>query len=177
MYLPLVTWSSVALATPITNSKKVQAAVVLISYRFQFSADTVTGGLSSSCEMIILRNNSHGGIIRVCMGIFTTAQRNKKIRQILKTNTSPYFHSVLLVIWLLTLIKRTHFSKLSISRFSTYTRKGQGWTLHFRTPDLRSKKFQRKMTGRPQIQRRIQAHILQFHFNSLQTQSSSCNRR
>ena len=34
--------------------------------------------------MIILRNNSHGGIIRVCMGIFTTALRNKKIRQILK---------------------------------------------------------------------------------------------
>ena len=33
--------------------------------------------------MIILRNNSHGGIIRVCMGIFTTALRNKKIRQIL----------------------------------------------------------------------------------------------
>ena len=31
------------------------------------------GGPSSSCEMIILRNNSHGGIIRVCMGIFTTA--------------------------------------------------------------------------------------------------------
>ena len=37
-----------------------------------------TGGPSSSCEMIILRNNSHGGIIRVCMGIFTTALRNKK---------------------------------------------------------------------------------------------------
>ena len=28
--------------------------------------------------MIILCNNSHGGIIRVCMGIFTTALRNKK---------------------------------------------------------------------------------------------------
>ena len=39
-----------------------------------------TGGPSSSCEMIILRNNGHGGIIRVCMGIFTTALRNKKIR-------------------------------------------------------------------------------------------------
>ena len=34
--------------------------------------------------MIILRTNSHGGILRVCMGIFTTALRNKKIRQILK---------------------------------------------------------------------------------------------
>ena len=31
-----------------------------------------TGGLSSICEMIILRNNSNGGIIRVCKGIFTT---------------------------------------------------------------------------------------------------------
>ena len=28
--------------------------------------------------MIILRNNSYGGITRVCMGIFTTALRNKK---------------------------------------------------------------------------------------------------
>ena len=100
-----------------------------------------TGGPSSSCEMIILRNNGHGGIIRVCMGIFTTALRNKS--------------SVLLVIWPLTLIKRTHFSELSISRFSTYMRKAQGWTLHFRTPDLRSEKFRRKMIGRPQIQRRI----------------------
>ena len=36
------------------------------------------GGPSFSCEMIILRNNGHGGIIRVCMGIFTTALRNKK---------------------------------------------------------------------------------------------------
>ena len=41
-------------------------------------AKSITGGPSSSCEMSILRNNSHGGIIRVCMGIFTTALRNKK---------------------------------------------------------------------------------------------------
>ena len=34
--------------------------------------------------MIILRNNSYGGIIRVGMGIFTAALRNKIIRQILK---------------------------------------------------------------------------------------------
>ena len=44
----------------------------------------ITGGPSSSCEMIILRNNSHGGIIRACRGLFTTALRNKKIRHILK---------------------------------------------------------------------------------------------
>ena len=85
----------------------------------------ITGGPSSSCEMIILRNNSQGGIIRVCMGIFTTALRNKKIRQILKKNTSPYFHSVSLVIWPLTLMKRTHFSDLFISRFSKYIRKAK----------------------------------------------------
>ena len=40
--------------------------------------------LTECCEMIILHNNSHGGIIRVCIGIFTTALRNKKIHQILK---------------------------------------------------------------------------------------------
>ena len=91
----------------------------------------ITGGPSSSCEMIILRNNSHGGIIRVCMGIFTTALRNKKIRQILKKNTSPYFHSVSLVIWPLTLMKRTHFSDLFISRFSKYIRKAKKSQTYF----------------------------------------------
>ena len=49
-----------------------------------FISNLNTGGLSSSCEMIILRNNGHGGIIRVCIGIFTSALRNKKIHQILK---------------------------------------------------------------------------------------------
>ena len=47
-----------------------------------------TGGPSSSCEMIILRNNCHGGIIRP-----------------------------------LSLMKRTHFSELSISRFFLCTYK------------------------------------------------------
>ena len=76
-----------------------------------------------SCEMIILRNNSHGGIIRVCMGIFTTALRNKQnTSNSQKKNTSPYFHSVSFVIWSLTLMKRAHFSKLFISRFSTFIR-------------------------------------------------------
>ena len=36
-----------------------------------------TGGPSSNCEMIILRNNSRGGIVRVWIGISTTAQRIK----------------------------------------------------------------------------------------------------
>ena len=41
------------------------------------SDSLTTGDPSSSCEMIILHNNSHGGIIRVCMRIFTTALRNQ----------------------------------------------------------------------------------------------------
>ena len=98
---------------------------------------STTGGPSSSREMIILRNNSHSGIIRVCMGIFRAALRNKIIRQILKKITSPYFYSVTLVIWPLTLMKRTHFSEFSISTFSTFIRKAQDWTLHFRTEPRR----------------------------------------
>ena len=47
----------------------------------------------------------------------------KKFSQILNKNTSPYFHSASLVIWPLTMLKRTHFSELPISRFSTYMRK------------------------------------------------------
>ena len=35
---------------------------------------------SSSCEMIILRHMSHGEIMGVCMGIFTTALRNTCLR-------------------------------------------------------------------------------------------------
>ena len=49
------------------------------AHRQQRGTDNyTTGGPSSSCEMTILRRNSHGGIMRVCMGIFTTALRNKK---------------------------------------------------------------------------------------------------
>ena len=36
-----------------------------------------TGGPSSSYEMIILRNKSHGEIVRVWIGIFTTTLKNK----------------------------------------------------------------------------------------------------
>ena len=42
-----------------------------------FSTRSCTDGPCSSCEMIILRNKSRGGIIRVCMGIFTTALKKK----------------------------------------------------------------------------------------------------
>ena len=41
MCLPLVTWSSVALATPSASSNKVRAAFFIISCRLLFSADTV----------------------------------------------------------------------------------------------------------------------------------------
>ena len=71
----------------------------LISVRSVYGYFTPsTGGPSSGCEMIILRNKSHGEIIRVCLGIFTTDVRNKKYNQILNTNTSLYFHSASLVI-------------------------------------------------------------------------------
>ena len=50
---------------------------------YVFFKRDITGGPSSSCEMIILRNNSYGGIIRICMGIFMIALRNKIIHQIL----------------------------------------------------------------------------------------------
>ena len=58
--------------------------------RNQFLFIYSTGRPSSSCEMIILRNKSNGKIIWVCMGIFTTAFRNKKntYSQILTKNTS-----------------------------------------------------------------------------------------
>ena len=81
----------------------------------------ITGGLSFGCEVIILRNNSHSRIIRVCMAIFTTALRNEKIPQILNKNTSRYFHSVSLVIWPHTLMKRTYFSELSISKSPSHS--------------------------------------------------------
>ena len=96
----------------------------------------ITGGPSSSCEMITLRNKSHSEIIRVCMGIFTAALRNKKLSQILNTNTSPYFQSALLAIWPLTMLKRTHFSELSISRF-THKRSTR---LHTPLPNARFEK-------------------------------------
>ena len=41
-------------------------------------ADRITGGPSSSSEVVILRKKSHGEVLRVCMGIFTTAPRYEK---------------------------------------------------------------------------------------------------
>ena len=47
----------------------------------------------------------------------------QKYCKILNKNTSTYFHSALLVIWPLTMLKRTHFSKLSTSRFTAQKRR------------------------------------------------------
>ena len=93
------------------STRSIEYSIVRASFR-----QGPLGGPSSSCDMITLHNNSHGGIIRVCVGIFTTVVRNKTIRRILNKNISPYFHSVSLVIWPLTLMKRTLFSELPISR-------------------------------------------------------------
>ena len=91
---------------------------------------STTGGPSSSCEMIILRNKSHGEVLRVCMGILTTVLRNEKYGQFLNKNTSPNFHSALLAIWPLTILKRPHFGELSISKFTTYKRKALLRAIH-----------------------------------------------
>ena len=119
----------------------------------------ITGGPSSSWEMIILRNKSHSEIIRVCMGIFTTALRNKKLSQILNTNTSPYFPSALLAIWPLTMLKRSHFSELSVSRF-THKRNTR---LHTPLPNARfeKRKSNVKITRRPQ---EVSFHFEIFHY-------------
>ena len=121
-------WSSNI--TTKTNFLRLESAIPAVTEFFKcdtltFHSACATGGPSSSCEMIILRNKknkSHGEIIRVCMGIYTTALRNNKISQILNKNTSPYFHSALLVIWPLTMLKRIRFSELSISRSTRYIR-------------------------------------------------------
>ena len=66
--------------------------------------------------MIILRSISHVKNIRPCMGMCTTALRNKKNTFKFSINTSPYFHSVLIVLWLLTLLQRGHFGELAVTK-------------------------------------------------------------
>ena len=77
--------------------------------------------------MVIFRNKSRDENFRVCMGIFTAALRNKRCWQILHKNTSPYFHSAMLVLWPFTLFQRGHFSALSISKFTTPKRRTWKW--------------------------------------------------
>ena len=59
----------------------------------QEGARLSTGGQSSNCEIVILQDNSHGETIRVCMGIFTTAPRNKNFGQLL--TETPHLTSLL----------------------------------------------------------------------------------
>ena len=64
-----------AMSSESTRGKKLSSVPSLIAYSVSAhkTASCTTGGLSSSCEMIILQSTSHGEIIRVCVGIFTTA--------------------------------------------------------------------------------------------------------
>ena len=52
-----------------------------------------TGGPSSSCDMIILRNNSHGGIIRVCMGIISNSWGTNSLDMNVVTTLTSTQHS------------------------------------------------------------------------------------
>ena len=94
-----------------------------------------------------------------CIGIFTAALRNKKLSQILITNTSPYFQSALLAIWPLIMLKRSHFSELSVSRF-THKRSTR---LHTPLPNARfeKRKSNLKITRRPQ---EVSFHFEIFHY-------------
>ena len=61
-----------------SQSSKIKTRIETLWLVWTKAARQTTGSPSSSCEMIIFRNKSHGEIIRVCMGVFTTALRNKK---------------------------------------------------------------------------------------------------
>ena len=128
-------WTLISLSDVLSVTKGGSSETLLPGRAFDFvifniflqkggnSISQSTGGPSSSCEMIMLRNKSYGEIIRVCLGIFTSALRNKKKHnQILNKNTSPHFDNESLAIWPLIMLKRNHFSELSISRFTTYIR-------------------------------------------------------
>ena len=105
-------------------------------------------------HMRIKRNAEN---LRVCTGILTTLLGSKNTIKFSMKNASPYFHSAPLVVWAPTLLKRGHYSELSISKFPTPKRK-QGCSLHFRTPDPRSEKSMLKMNERPQIAESSQIH-------------------
>ena len=80
-------------------------------------------GPSSSCEIIIFRNESRGENIRVCMGIFF----------ILFSISSQYTACFVTAY----LVERAHSNDLSISRFTTHRRRTR---LHTPFPHTRSEK-------------------------------------
>ena len=117
--------------------KDLSSNILLLGY--------VTGGPSSSCEMIILRNKSHGEIIRVCMGIFTTALRNKKWVKfsIQIPHLTSKVHCLLsdhLLCWKEAILASYPFLGLLI-------KEAQGCTLHYRTPDSRSETPTSRLLG------------------------------
>ena len=67
--------------------------------------------------MIILRNNSHGGIIFLYNLYGNVYDRFKELKSILAQRITYYLTAYFDK-------KKNHFSELSISRFSTYMRKG-----------------------------------------------------
>ena len=98
--------------------------------------------------MVILRNKSRGEIIIVCLTIFMTTHGNKRmLSQGIACYLTAYYvkkEPVLASYPFLSLLRR---------------RKPEQ---HTACPNARSekRKSKLKMIGRPQIQRRIQAHIL-----------------
>ena len=101
-------------------------------------------------------HNSNGEIIGVCIYIYIYIYIYIRWNQILTKNTSPYLHSASLDIWALTSLKGIH---LGSSLYRGFLRTKAAHSISG-TPDPRREKSKLKMTGWPQTQRRIQAHIL-----------------
>ena len=129
---------------------------------FFFLSRSFTGGPNSSCEMIILCNNSHGGIIRFFMGIFTTALRNKKKtsnvkRKITHLTSTAYCLLFDRILWW----KEPILGSCPFRGFLHEQKKPKAELSISEHPFREAKNPSAKsVTGRPQIQRRIQAHIL-----------------
>ena len=81
-------------------------------------------------------------------------------------NASPYFHSASLVVWTLTLLKRDHYSELSISKFPTPARK-QGRTLFSNTrPEKRKIHAQNDWAASNPTQNPAKCTVVSFQFST-----------
>ena len=81
--------------------------------------NAVTTGIPSSrCEMIVMRNKSHGENISLC-GNNNDHSWEVKIPSNSQENISPYFQRALLTVSPLIMLKRSQFSEFFISRFTT----------------------------------------------------------
>ena len=124
-----------------------------------YQTTSTTGGPSFSCEMITLRNKSHSEIIRVCMGIFTAALRNKNWVKfsIQIPHLTSKVHCLLsdrLLCW-----KEPILASYLLSRF-THKRSTR---LHTPLPNARfeKRKSNLKITRRPQ---EVSFHFEIFHY-------------